>query len=164
MSVIFFQHSLKRQSHFRPAGSFRNAAIITLSDGCTLRIRGARRRGQKTGVFNVWKQGKCERKSVCIVRDKKKCMASECMEKCVFVFLDSGPLCKQENRCFNQTMLYLLIESGNNRSVERGFPNSGCFHCWNVNCAAETLEHMPKWSGNPDDLRTYYKRRSLKPP
>ncbi len=38
MSITFIQHSLKRHSPFRPAGSLQNAAIVTLSDGCTLRI------------------------------------------------------------------------------------------------------------------------------
>ncbi len=39
MSITFIQHSLKRHSPFRPAGSFQDAAIVTLSDGCTLRIQ-----------------------------------------------------------------------------------------------------------------------------
>ncbi len=38
MSITFIQHSLQRHSPFRPAGSLQNAAIVTLSDGCTLRI------------------------------------------------------------------------------------------------------------------------------
>ncbi len=38
MSVTFIQHSLKRHSPFRPAGSLWKAAIVMLSDGCTLRI------------------------------------------------------------------------------------------------------------------------------
>ncbi len=38
MSITFIQHSLKRHSSFCPAGSLRNATIVTLSDGCTLQI------------------------------------------------------------------------------------------------------------------------------
>ncbi len=38
MSITFIQHSLKRHSPFHPAGSLWNAVIVTLSDGCTLRI------------------------------------------------------------------------------------------------------------------------------
>ncbi len=37
-SITFIQHSLKRHSPFRPAGSLWNAAIVMLSDRCMLRV------------------------------------------------------------------------------------------------------------------------------
>ncbi len=44
MSITFIQYSSKRHSPFCPAGSLRNAVIVTLSDGCTL------------WICNFWKQ------------------------------------------------------------------------------------------------------------
>ncbi len=37
-SITFVRHSLKGNAPFRPAGSLRNTAIVTLSDGCSLQI------------------------------------------------------------------------------------------------------------------------------
>ncbi len=74
--------------------------------------------------------------------------------------------CKQESGCFDQTMLRCKIlceikkiESGNDHSVERGFPNSSCFYCWNVNCRAGTSKQIriPVNPGNIDDLWTHSK-------
>ncbi len=38
MSITFIPHSSKKNSFFHPAGTLQNATIVTLSDGCELRI------------------------------------------------------------------------------------------------------------------------------
>ncbi len=62
---------------------------------------------------------------------KKKYTASEHME---IMCVSRQCVATQENECFNGRMLHRKIlceikklESEKDRSIERGFPNSGCF-------------------------------------
>ncbi len=87
------------------------------------------------------------------------------------MFPDNVLPCKQENGCFDQTILcwknlceIKKIKSGNDHSVERSFPNSGCFCCWNVNCTAKTSKQMPRWSRKPRQSLSTFQGKRLKPP
>ncbi len=70
------------------------------------------------------------------------------------VFTSQCTAHKQENICFDRTILHNAkfwvrlkkIKSGNDRSVERDFPNCGCFQRWNKNCATGTSKLMPMGS------------------
>ncbi len=79
------------------------------------------------GAFNIRMHEKCKRKGVCFIR-KKKYTTSERV-KIMRVSRRASP-CKEENGCFDQTMLRCKIcceikeiKSGNYYLVERGFPN-----------------------------------------
>ncbi len=103
------------------------------------------------GAFNIQKCGKCWKKDVCFVHDKKKIYGwyAHGNNMC---FQTVSPH-KQENGCFDQTTLHRKIlrenkkiDSRNYLSIERGFPNSGSFHCWNMNWVAKP---MSRWSRKP---------------
>ncbi len=75
----------------------------------------------------------------------------------------------EKNWRFDRRMLHHKImceikktESGNDCSVERRFPNSGCF--WNAYCVGGTLKQMPRWSRKLGVSFDIFQRKSLKPP
>ncbi len=84
------------------------------------------------GAFNIWKHGECKRKDVCFICDKKY-RASEHVE----IMSVSGQghygnkkinVSTKQDYVVKLCMRLKKIESENNCSIERGFPNSSCFH------------------------------------
>ncbi len=63
-------------------------------------------------------------------------------------------------QCYTVKFCVILKKSkGKDRFFERSFPNSDCFHPWNVNCMAGTSKQMSRWSRKRSQSWTHSKEK-----